>query len=87
MDTVQHAVMPEMVDEEDLEVWAYYKSKKHLIDQSGGFGRIEFKFQNDGYGTRLGTKGYSVTDRARKKVKPSRRQDMRYAAPSANYDK
>lgn len=88
MDNIANKIsMPEMIDEEDLEIWAYYKAKKQLIAQSGGHGRIEFKFQDDGYGIRLGTKGFSVTDKARKRAKPNnRRPDMRYAAPS-NYDK
>lgn len=88
MDNITNKIsMPEMIDEEDLEIWAYYKAKKLLIEQSGGFGRIEFKFQNNGFGTQLGTKGYSITDKARKKQKPNRRPDMRYAAAPSNYSK
>ncbi len=83
MDIAQSAIMPDMVDEEDLEIWAYLKSKKNLIIQEGGFGRIELKFLEG----RLGTKGYSVTHKARKKIKPNyRRNDMQYAAPSVNYE-
>jgi hypothetical protein len=62
MDIAQSTIMPDMVDEEDLEIWAYYKSKKSEIAQAGGYGRIEFRFHNpNGDGMKLTTKGYYVT--------------------------
>lgn len=61
MDIAQNAIMPEMSDKDDLEVWAYYKAKKLLIAQSGGVGKIEFRFHNpNSSGMRLITKGYFV---------------------------
>jgi hypothetical protein len=76
MDSENSSILPTGPNDEDLEMYAYLQSSKRLIEREGGHGRVEFKFQNDGQGMRLGTKTYSITNRAYKHKRPSKRYGL-----------